>query len=246
MEQELYDSVSELQDRHWWFIARRNFVKAILSGRADPKDKSILDIGCGSGSMIDFLKNYGESVTGIDYSDYVLKLCSLRGHKMLVRGTVEKLPFSNESFDFVTSFEVLYHREVGDDTKVIKELYRVCKKGAMILIIDSAFNFLKGKHDDFAHGARRYTTGELAAKLSSAGFVVKRAGYLYMCIFPLLCIVRFFKNVFLPKDKTSSELHETSQWLNRCMISILKIESIISRKFNLPFGVSVFCLAEKV
>lgn len=244
MEEELYSRVSDLQDSHWWFVARRNFVKEIL-GAPDGKSRSVLDIGCGPGAMIDFLKDYGESVAGIDYSPYAIKLCSDKGYREIVRGTVERLPFSDGSFDLVTSFEVLYHKQVGDDLEVMRELYRVCKRGGMVMIVDSAFNFLKGKHDDYAHGVRRYTKGELDRKMKSAGFEIKRSGYLYMSIFPLLCAVRFFKNIFLPEDKTSSELHKANALLNRFMVSILRLESLIVRNFDLPFGISVFCLAKK-
>lgn len=245
MDKELYEMVSRLQDNHWWFIARKNFVREALKRDASFTGKRLLDIGSGMGSMIEFLKGYAEKVTGIDYSEYALRLSADRGYDALVRGTVEDLPFSDGSFDLATSFEVLYHKQVGDDNKVLRELYRVLRKGGMVVIVDSAFNFLKGKHDDFAHGVRRYTRGELESKLEGAGFTVRRSSYLYMSIFPVLCVIRLIKNIFLPKASTSSELHETQPWLNNLMISLLRVESSILRRANLPFGISVFCIAEK-
>jgi ubiquinone/menaquinone biosynthesis C-methylase UbiE len=245
MEKELFDSVAALQNEHWWFKARKSFAMEALRQGPAGKAGPILDIGCGSGVMIDFLKDYGKPVIGIDYSEYALKLCAVGVHGVLARGTVEHLPFKDNSFGLVTSFEVLYHKQVGDDDKVIREIYRVCKKGGRILIIDSAFDFLKSKHDDFAHGVRRYTVKELSGKLKMAGFVMRKSSYLYMSIFPILCVVRAFKNIFIPKDKPSCDLHRAPAFINNMMIRVLRLEAVLLRKIALPFGVSVLCVAEK-
>jgi ubiquinone/menaquinone biosynthesis C-methylase UbiE len=246
LEKALYDNVNRLQDEHWWFASRRRFVREVLDKAVISDNAAILDIGCGSGAMIDFLHNYGKFVAGIDYSAYAIKLCAENGHKDLVRGTVENLPFIDGAFDLITSFEVLYHKAVGDDSKVIKEMYRVCKKGGKVLVVDSAFNFLKGKHDDFAHGARRYTVKQLSKKLEDSGFRIRKASYIYMAIFPLLCVIRAAKNIFLPKSTSSSELHPAPRFLNDLMIKIFEAESAMLGRMSLPFGVSLICLAEKV
>lgn len=244
MEKALYDKVSELQNEHWWFVARRSFIASFFAKKS--KSNAILEIGCGPGPMINFLKNYGNFVIGIDYSEYALTLCTQNGHDNLVRGTVEHLPFSDESFDLLTSFEVLYHKQVGNDISVMKEMHRVCKVGGHVVIVDPAFDFLKGKHHNFSHGIRRYTVNELTRKLESVGFVIKRASYIYMSIFPLLYVMRVIKNIFSPKNAMSSELNKTNPLVNRCMIILFQFEALILRKLNFPFGASVFCMAEKV
>ena len=237
--------MSELQEEHWWYVARRQYIASILKSISPNSLQSVLEVGCGPGPMIGFLRKYGKTVIGIEYSKYALRLCHNHGNDKLVRGTIEKLPFPDESFDLVTAFEVLYHRNVRDDMEAIKELYRICKKGGNVLIVDPAFHFLKGQHHDFSHGMRRYTVKTLSQKLESAGFFIKKASYLYMCIFPLLCMIRLFKNMFFHTGAISSELKKTNRVVNQCLIFLFKEESCILRSLNLPFGASVLCVAEK-
>lgn len=66
----------------------------------------ILDIGCGTGLLLEYLKDrdIDAELIGVDISMNMLKQCS--GY-MVLMADAEHLPFSNKSFDFVFSFTML-------------------------------------------------------------------------------------------------------------------------------------------
>jgi len=93
--------------------------------------KSLLDVGCGDGLLLEHLRKIYPKKTfvGADISETALK--AARGKKLTVKKIDgEKLPFKDNSFDAVVSVQVLQHVENPD--KFIKELQRVSKKFVLI------------------------------------------------------------------------------------------------------------------
>jgi len=98
------------------------------------KDKYILDAGCGNGRYAYALSKFNaKKVVGIDYGEEGLKI----GRRIfknknfsLKKANLLKIPFSDNSFDFVFSNGVLHH--TTNLKKGLKEIVRVCKKGGHI------------------------------------------------------------------------------------------------------------------
>ncbi len=94
--------------------------------------ETVLDIGCGTGASIEPLIESGLNVTGIDPSQYMLDIATVRlGRRLeLYRGFAEDLPFDDNSFNhacFFTSLEF-----VDDPTKAMAEACRVAKDKVFI------------------------------------------------------------------------------------------------------------------
>ena len=69
MKRDEYAKMFALEDRYWWFKSKRLFLQAAL-GTVDtrlPAGPRILDIGCGTGAVLEMLSSYGET-HGIDMS----------------------------------------------------------------------------------------------------------------------------------------------------------------------------------
>jgi len=99
-----------------------------------PRDK-VLDVGCGSGVLLSRLAaTYGIEGVGVDISPSSLKTASLEDLHLnrysLADG--ESLPFEDESFDYVLSFDLLEH--LPEPEKCIREMDRVLKPGGVLLI----------------------------------------------------------------------------------------------------------------
>ena len=54
MDPTLWEEISAVEDRHWWFTARRSILLHLVSQLA-PAGASVLDIGCGTGFMLEAL-----------------------------------------------------------------------------------------------------------------------------------------------------------------------------------------------
>lgn len=91
----------------------------------------ILDIGCGDGLFLDMLKNI-DSV-GVDISKEGIKKCIKKGLKVsLCDFSKDKLPFTDNQFDYVVMLDVLEHLYSPED--LLKEAKRVSKKSIIISV----------------------------------------------------------------------------------------------------------------
>lgn len=107
------------------------------------KASQILDIGCHGGIFTYqiFQKFKKSEIYGIDISKNAI-LYAKRKYKNIkfIIARAEKLPFENNKFDLITCFEVLEH--VENPEEVIKEIKRVSRKEANLLIIVPTENLL--------------------------------------------------------------------------------------------------------
>lgn len=102
------------------------------------KGKKILEIGCGSGWLINkFIFNEivrQEDYTGIDLEDEQIELNKLKNpNSTYVKCSSDSLPFENDSYDLIFSYFVLEHCVYPE--KVLNEQKRVLKPGGLMVII---------------------------------------------------------------------------------------------------------------
>ena len=92
--------------------------------------KDVLEVGCGTGLILERIRRFAKSAKGIDLSPGMLALAKERGLDVC-EGAATKLPFADESFDLTCSFKVLAH--VPDIGKALSEMARVTRKGGIVL-----------------------------------------------------------------------------------------------------------------
>jgi SAM-dependent methyltransferase len=97
---------------------------------------AVLDLGCGVGRHALFLAEHGLAVEAIDGSvaglAVVRETAQARGVTLGLRlGAADALPFDDGSFDFVLSWNVIYHGTLGDVGRRLAEIWRVLKPGAL-------------------------------------------------------------------------------------------------------------------
>lgn len=90
------------------------------------KGGSLLDVGCGRGEILEFARDEGfDPVVGVD-------VVPLLDH--VVKGSLAGLPFDDDSFDWVTCFDVLEHVLPIDTELALSELKRVAKRGVLLTV----------------------------------------------------------------------------------------------------------------
>jgi SAM-dependent methyltransferase len=153
------------------------------------------------------------------------------------------LPFRAESFDLVTSFDLLYFEGI-DDGIALQETARVLRQGGRLLIRVPAFDWLRGTHDDKVSTAHRYTSKELADKLVRGGFHVEFTSYANMLLFPIALLKRFSERWRITPQQ-DSDIAVNVGALSGLLRSCLVLESSWIRHRRFPFGLSVVAVAKK-
>lgn len=247
MEPGAYDELNALEATHWWYEGMRRITHCLLDDLLhNQHELVILDAGCGAGGNLTALSSLG-TVVGIDYSPLALRYTAPAHAGKLARASINALPYPDKCFDLVTSFDVLYCAEVPDDIAAVQELARVTKPGGLVLIRLPALPILKGPHDLYVHGVRRYTTSDLDSKLAYAGLTTIRLTYANSILLPLIFISRQIGNlmVCLGREPTS-DVNPTVGFINQSLIRVLDLEAKWIRSgHSLPAGVSLFGLARK-
>lgn len=91
----------------------------------------VLEIGTGTGYGIDIIAPSCDRFTTLDkFSSEAA--AALPGNVEFVKAIVPPLPFKDESFDYVVSFQVIEH--IADDRTFIKEVHRVLRKGGKFIV----------------------------------------------------------------------------------------------------------------
>lgn len=165
--------------------------KVKLIKKLVPKESNleVLDFGCGKGIFISDLLSVNPSlkVTGVDISKTAISYAKkkLPEIKLFVIAEGKKLPFKDNSFDFIIALDVLLH--VYDTELIFSELYRLLKPKGRLLITVPYYGLLKnivialiGFDEVFnpRNGSIRfYTKNTLLHEITDVGLIPIKFGY---------------------------------------------------------------------
>lgn len=243
MESIEYKKMYDVECSHWWFQGRNKLIFGNLPAKGN--GIKVLDIGCGTGLVAKELADRGYDVTGLDIMPEALIFCKQRGIKNIIKGDILNLPFKEGSFDIVLCLDMLYHQKVNDDEKALKEAFRIIAPGGKIIVTSCANKYLSGRHDKAVHTRHRYGLREIVEKIRKCGFSVKKASYFNTFLFPLVYVLRKCDNLINKNKPIKSEVEHVNPFINLLFKSIFFSEIELLKKVNLPFGVSLICIATK-
>ena len=94
------------------------------------REKDVLEVGCGTGLLLEQFARFARSAKGVDLSEGMLAKATARGLDATL-GSATELPFDAETFDVACSFKVLAH--VPDIDRALSEMVRVVRPGGHVL-----------------------------------------------------------------------------------------------------------------
>jgi ubiquinone/menaquinone biosynthesis C-methylase UbiE len=101
-----------------------DIVRPLVRGR------EVLEVGCGTGLILEKLARLARRAEGVDLSPGMLALARQRGLSVREASATE-LPYPDASFDVAVSFKVLAH--VPDIERALSEMARVCRPGGHVI-----------------------------------------------------------------------------------------------------------------
>jgi SAM-dependent methyltransferase len=246
MELELYEQIYQIEQTHWWYVARREIIFDYLKNAEIIESRNrILDVGCGTGSNLEYLQtNYSNFCVGLDLSMDALKYSNLRNTTNLVCGDGLNLPFSESTFDLILALDLLEH--IDDDFQALNEFTRLLAPGGYLILFVPAFNFLWGLQDEVSHHYRRYSAKEIRSLISQNNLEFAKLTYTNFFLFPIIFFGRLFLRFYRNKMNIVSENDLSPGLINTILLKIFLLERPLVKHLNFPFGVSIFCIAQKL
>jgi len=229
----------EVDEHHWWYRGRRRVIRAELERLPIPAGAQILDAGCGSGRTLQELAAYG-TVHGIELDPAAAAVARSRGQGEVREGRLEELPWPEDSFDLITCLDVIEH--TPDDRVTLRELRRVARTGAHLLVTVPAYQALWSQHDEANHHFRRYNRRMLRAAATESGWRVQRMTSFNSLLFPAAAGVRLLQRI-RPPAEYRPDLTLGPPWLNSVLEQPLAIEAaLLARGRRLPAGLSLLAV----
>lgn len=114
--------------------AQQPFYEAAFDAIGVGARTRLLDVGCGAGLALEIATRRGAAVSGLDASEQLVDIACTRLPEADIRvGELEELPFSDHSFNAVTSFNAVQY--AADPRHALVELARVTEPAAPIAIV---------------------------------------------------------------------------------------------------------------
>jgi len=235
--------LGEIEDDYWWNEGRRKILCDLIYEQVnESKNLEILDVGCGPGGTSIAFFQFG-NVTGTDISFSGLKLAKEKGLTNVVVSSSTSIPFQSEKFDIITILDVIEH--VQKHKTVLKEIWRMLKPNGIIVVTVPAYQFLWSQHDVASSHVRRYNNSTITKELKDSQFKIIRTSYFVSFLFPLIAIYRLITKNRINKKNPKGDLIKFPQPINNFFKKLMSIENKLLKKINLPFGLSVVCIAKK-
>jgi SAM-dependent methyltransferase/DNA-binding transcriptional ArsR family regulator len=147
--------------------------KAVLAAFAGRRVRELVDMGTGTGRVLEVLAPHVEQGIGIDLSREMLAVAranlekgGLR-HCMVRQGDITQLPLPAASADAVTIHQVLHY--AAEPAAVVAEGARVLKPGGLLVAVDFAPHDLEVLRDQHAHRRLGFSDAEVAGWFRAAG-----------------------------------------------------------------------------
>jgi SAM-dependent methyltransferase len=240
MEPQTYQLMRRIEDEHWWFAARREIIARLLSGLGLPTHCNILEVGCGTGGNIAFLKRFG-NVTGVESDPVAADLARKRELAPVLDGRLPNgLPEFEDCFDLILLLDVIEH--VEEDIESLETLSDLLKPGGQIVLTVPAYAFLWSQHDEENQHKRRYNHRNLEKVINDAGLSVDYISYFNFWLFPMVAAIRIFRNLF-PYKESWQDMKQPAGVVNRTLRAVFASERFIVGKLFVPFGLSLVSVA---
>lgn len=154
------------------YALRRDRILGLVAGLPRTRNPRVLEVGCGSGSLLSDLARMGYSCEAVESSPAAFELATYVNRDLpQVRIHLEPQPGWEQSFDLVMAFEVLEHIE--DDAGALAQWRSWVRPGGRILLSVPARMSRWSASDLWVGHYRRYERAGLLALLERVGFDIE-------------------------------------------------------------------------
>ena len=239
MERVVYQQMAELDQRHWWYRARRLVLSALIRRLANPaKGSAILEIGCGTGHNLAMLSQFGE-VDALELDEEARGVAEARlGRKVMSSPLPELSEVAKQHYDLIGAFDVIEH--IDDDKAAIISIASRLKPGGRLVLSVPAHQWMWSAHDVANHHKRRYSKPALRRLIEESPLRLEAIGYFNSLLFPVAVAERMSSRL---RGKEDADLKLPAAALNTALERVFAAERYLIGRVPLPPGLSLFAVA---
>ena len=256
MQNHVYTDYPQLEEKHWWYAARRKLINRLIRLYQRKGQRRWLDAGCGTGGNLRSLK--GPPIRmGIDFTETALQR-GLDAYRLQdeqtgqpvqwVCGDVGLISLRNNTIDMITCLDVLEH--LPDDTRTVAEFYRILAPNGLAILTVPAHPWLWSSLDRVALHYRRYTPDQLHILLRSVNWEILEWGSYNTFLFPLVALVRLLQRIteriFSIQPRQGAPRWVVGPDLGKWFHSLFVLEHQLARWIPRGFGISLYAVCRKV
>jgi SAM-dependent methyltransferase len=242
MERVVYEQMAELDQRHWWYVARREVIAALIRNDVrPPANARVLEIGCGTGHNLAMLSEFGH-VDALELDDEARAVAEKRlGRKVMSAPLPGLSGVPQKHYDLIGAFDVVEHIE--DDRAALASIAERLKPGSKLVLTVPAHQWMWSAHDVVNHHKRRYSKQGLRRLLEESPLKLDTIGYFNSLLFPVAVAERLSSKL---RGKDDADLTLPPAPLNTVLERIFAAERHLVGRLPLPPGLSLFAVASAI
>jgi SAM-dependent methyltransferase len=242
---DVYEQYNLETDSGYWVMHRS---REILRELEELDLDELVEVGAGTGSVCGFLAQNGIDVVAIEPLKAGAATIQNKGVQTIC-ARLETVNFPKGSIKAYGVFDVLEHIE--DPSQLLDEMYRTLEPGGYLFGTVPCGQWLWGHMDESLGHFRRYSKKSIREAVGNSGFTLISSKFLFLILVVpalLLRAIPFRLGIQDSEQKileTVKNEQSSNAFVNRIMRLLLSIESFTSRVIPLPYGLSVFVIAQK-
>ncbi len=248
-----YETLSAVEQSHWWFQAFRDLLRQCFNQPRFrlPIGASVLDAGCGTGANLSFLRSMlePEYLGGFDITPQAVQWAAQKCPSADVYLSDICNPMLHRGqYDLILSCDVIYIPGIAASIDGLKRMTQHLAPGGLFVLNVPAYQWLYSDHDRAVHTRERFHRQQIVALLVELGLDCELVTYRLCGLFPLL-VARRLPSILriAKKSSTTSELDLPHPLLNSLYLQVMRLEnSTIAKNLRFPFGSSIFAVGRKV
>ena len=251
-QERLFDTLLEMQDRHFWYVGRHKFLLGSLKKYLNESHKTLIDLGGGVGGWIRYLIGRSpfkfEEIALGDSSNV-----ALIGAKGVLPVNVNLYQVDlmatswKERWDVICLLDVVEH--CPDDVAIFWQAYTALKPGGLLIVTAPALMYLWSYNDEFAGHLRRYNISDYERLARLTGFKLVDSRYFMFFLSPLYWFSRKVRSRNLSKDELLTAMEQEhrvpSPIINFFLTKIFSAESHLGHYLKFPWGGSIIGVFQK-
>ncbi|MBD2700628.1 class I SAM-dependent methyltransferase [Spirosoma sp. BT702] len=247
---EEYEKMFKLEGQLWWYRnLHERVVEALEKRFGQRRDIAILDAGCGTGGMLDFLRRKGyKNLRGIDGSADAVAFCQERGFSVALLD-MNQLPYFEVDiqYDAIVCNDVFCYFNDAQLTNILSAMAHLLRTDGILISNNNAFDLFWGEHDLAVKSTRRFTLATFERLLPMVGLRITWSTYWSFILSFLILPIRQWQQLQLKlgwrnADNPESDVYLPNFLVNQTLYRIARTEQKLFRRT--PFGSSLFLIVE--